>query len=88
VNCKQGELAIFVRSVAGNEGKIVKCLRPATQREIALHSFNPNEECWVIDREVPSLYGFPVNIAYDYLLRPIRPEADPVVTDVVDEVSA
>jgi len=28
-NCKQGDLAIVVNSQAGNEGKIVKCLRAA-----------------------------------------------------------
>jgi len=27
MNCKQGDLAIVVRSCAGNEGKIVRCLR-------------------------------------------------------------
>ena len=27
MNCKQGDLAIVVRSYAGNEGKIVKCLK-------------------------------------------------------------
>ena len=27
MNCKQGDLAIVVRSVCGNEGKIVRCLK-------------------------------------------------------------
>ena len=26
MNCKQGDFAIVVRSVAGNEGKIVRCI--------------------------------------------------------------
>lgn len=26
LNCKQGDLAIIVKSLAGNEGKIVRCL--------------------------------------------------------------
>jgi len=27
LNCKQGDLAIVVRSAAGNEGKIVRCVK-------------------------------------------------------------
>ena len=27
LNCKQGDLAVIVRSMAGNEGKIVQCPR-------------------------------------------------------------
>lgn len=27
MNCKQGDLAVMVRSRAGNEGKIVRCIR-------------------------------------------------------------
>ena len=27
MNCKQGDLAVIVRSFSGNEGKIVRCVR-------------------------------------------------------------
>ena len=30
LNCKQGDLAIVIRSHAGNEGKIVTCVRLTT----------------------------------------------------------
>lgn len=32
MNCKPGDLAIVIRSVAGNEGKIVRCVRSTVYR--------------------------------------------------------
>lgn len=86
MNCKQGDLAIIIKSRAGNEGKIVRCVR--------LHDFIDRDingwptgiigPRWVIDRPVPGLtndghpnYMFTVA---DSCLRPIRP------TDGEDEI--
>ena len=50
MNCKQGDLAIVVRSVAGNEGKIVRCLK----LEPAGFDYNDIDDgaIWVIDRSL------------------------------------
>ncbi|MDE1866978.1 MAG: hypothetical protein KGI08_04615 [Thaumarchaeota archaeon] len=53
MNCKQGDLAIVVKSTAGNEGKIVTCLKlfnkvpgrtdshgPLWETDTALNNFN------------------------------------------------
>jgi hypothetical protein len=75
LNCKQGDLAVIVRSFAGNEGKIVTCIRLATMAERAYARFDnallPGE-AWVIDRVVLSANGMRVPLAYDAQLRPLR----------------
>lgn len=80
MNCKPGDLAIVVRSKAGNEGRIGRCLRRASKREIArqaLFSFQ-GEPCWKMDREFSACDnfgrgGYSVSILPDACLRPIRP---------------
>ena len=68
MNCKPGDLAIIVRSIAGNEGKIVRLLR--------LHTGSSNYffggPRWVIDAPVTDCWGFPINSLADACLRPIR----------------
>ena len=66
MNCKQGDLAVILRSAAGNEGKIVRCVR----------SFIGSGEWgrgprWVTDPPVP---GTQRKCAYplDAVMRPIR----------------
>jgi len=93
MRCKQGDIAMFVRSKCGNEGKVVSCLRLATPDELSRHGFLADPSLWVVDVPVRliskrdgSVHLLPY--AHDYNLFPIRPEADPVTTDVVDEVSA
>lgn len=73
MNCKQGDLAIIVKSRAGNEGKIVTCLRYATKAEKREHLFVNKQmgPVWVIDRELPNVYGSS-HLVYDSTLRPIR----------------
>jgi len=73
MNCKQGDLAVIVRSSAGNEGKIVRCL-----------SFLPSLTCrqldgtlvtspaWVVDRAIFGWDGYRLPGVRDALLRPIR----------------
>lgn len=93
MNCKQGDIAVFVRSRAGNEGRIVQCVRPAFPDERnAAHMNDPNRFCWLIDQRVPSFLGFLVNVTYDDLMRPIRdqPGEDETLTwqPVPSEVTA
>jgi hypothetical protein len=89
MNCKQGELAFVVRSAAGNDGKIVRCVRLATLDEVNAAQMMPDKGAyWVIDRVLPTVLGRLTTLAPDAWLRPIRPEADPVTTDVVAGVEA
>lgn len=91
LNCKQGDLAIVVKSYAGNEGKIVRCIRliPAGFGRFR-ESLGP---LWEVDVELNivdenGLKRPPVKIATDAHLRPIKPldELDDVTRD--EEVSA
>jgi hypothetical protein len=52
MNCKQGDIAIVVRSETGlNFGKIVTCLRLASKREVdAAGLFYMKSACWITDR--------------------------------------
>ena len=74
MNCKQGDLAIFVTSNAGNEGKIVTCLRRATQAECDNYGFNPyfHGPVWFTDKQLFTIYDTVSNLACDAHLRPIR----------------
>jgi hypothetical protein len=76
LNCKVGDLAVVVRSVAGNEGKIVRCLQ-----FIPSHTFVSRDgviydaDAW---ETTPVLMGFdgrPTR-AKDSNLRPIRDPGD------------
>lgn len=73
MNCKPGELAIIVKSVTGNEGKIVTCVRLASDIEISDNGLCLRGPVWVIDRAINSLWGPQINFAFDAQLRPIRP---------------
>jgi len=80
MNCKQGDLAIIIRSYAKNEGKLVTCLRLATLQEQDTANFYNEylEPAWLVDRKLNSLSVSgnamlpPINIALDSSLRPIR----------------
>ena len=67
LNCKQGDLAVIVRSMAGNEGKIVRCLRLVFDPS---HYFDGPR--WLIDREVPHSTRGTVRTIADCALRPLR----------------
>lgn len=54
MNCKPGDLAIMVRSIAGNEGKIFRCLRIATKFELDFYNFEDDDVTWVIDAQLPT----------------------------------
>jgi hypothetical protein len=74
VNCKPNDLAVIVHSAAGNEGKIVRCIRLATEMELreaaVTRMYGP---VWLIDPSVPHSIGGIKPYATDVGLRPIRP---------------
>jgi hypothetical protein len=52
-NCKAGDLAVFIKSYAGNEGKIVTCLRIATTQKLITDKYTFFDgPVWVLDQEV------------------------------------
>ena len=73
MRCKPGDLAIVVRSVAGNEGALITCLRLATYEEISSVNFTRRHgPIWVTDRALPSRLGRALALAPDDFLSPIR----------------
>ena len=69
LNCKQGDLAVVVRSVAGNEGVVVRCLE-LTKRPCWFMTKIPGP-VWRVDRLLPGR-NFPTDIVADCQLRPLR----------------
>ena len=69
LNCKRGDIAIIVRSVAGNEGRIVRCVW--FLGEVDPDIFIPVGPRWVIDPPVPNLVGGLINHLADCQLKPI-----------------
>ena len=65
MRCKQGDLAVIVRSTIGNEGHIVECVRFHGTHTFA--SGNTFHDCWEITPERRRQF-----IARDSDLRPIR----------------
>lgn len=81
MRCKQGELAIIVKSFAGNEGKIVRCVRYLGMLPWASGDDMVAAPTWGIDQELSNRYGFFSRCICDDQLRPIRDPGD----DAVDE---
>lgn len=89
LNCKQGDLAIIVKSTAGNEGKIVRCLEymgvishiTDTAGDTWRYGRGPRP-VWRIDRTINfrSTYGFDADVQVGYCsdecLRPLRGDTD------------
>jgi hypothetical protein len=73
MNCKQGDLAIIVKSTAGNEGKIVRCLKFVPAQKF----YTPDKkivqwDAWEVDSAFISWNGTKTSIAPDRMLKPIR----------------
>ena len=66
LNCKQGDLAVVVRSMAGNEGKIVRCLALTVYG--AGLGYGPR---WLTEPVLLGCYGEP-QAPLDACLRPLR----------------
>jgi hypothetical protein len=89
MNCRPGDLAVFVRSTCGNEGRIVRCLRRAVGSDMERYGFSAHWAhrfvYWVIDAEVNCIGEFGdltrVEMGDDEFLRPIRDPGE----DAVDE---
>ena len=73
MNCKQGDLAVIVRSTCGNEGRFVTCISL-----IPMHSFlQPDGRIiigpsWVVEPPIFGWLGDKAPGVRDALLRPIR----------------
>ena len=72
MNCKQGDIAIVVLSFAGNEGKIVRCMRPLIMKWKRYDGSTYMSESWEIDIALPDRYGVLSKYTQDRQLRPIR----------------
>lgn len=70
MNCKPGDLAVIVRSLANNEGKIVRIVEFAGRVDFQIRG-----RCvaWVIDPAIHAAQGGMVDVMPDDSLRPIRP---------------
>ncbi len=92
MNCKPGDLAVFVKSRAGNEGKIVRCLRLATSAEIKAVQFsNDLGPVWLTDSTFRAIRRMSrteeiTSYAHDQNLRPIRPQADDATDEVIQRI--
>jgi len=62
MNCKQGDLAVYVGDVQNSLGYIVTCVR--------IHPHWPT--AWIIEPPLPHYPGTLSDAAYDCNLRPIR----------------
>jgi hypothetical protein len=67
MNCKPGDLAVIVRSIAGNEGKIVRCVTPVFMDGILGAGMR-----WVTDPPLPDFLGNGSYPPLDANMRPIR----------------
>jgi len=72
MNCKQGDLAIVVKSVAGNEGKIVRCVRFIGKDVNSDGEPMQGDDRWEVDTEMVTFLGSKVRSVQDSCLRPIR----------------
>jgi hypothetical protein len=68
MNCKKGDLAVYVSSQCGNEGKIVRIIKFIGQPDEGCVSAN---DVWRIDHEVQWKWNR-MACARDANLRPIR----------------
>jgi hypothetical protein len=74
VNCKPGDLAVMVRSMAGNEGKIVRCIRViGAMRLVSKTGVVVSDLTWEIEPQILNWKGDLISFAHDGCLRPIRP---------------
>ena len=73
MNCKPGDLAVIVKSEAGNLDKFVSCIRLASIDDLLAAYFRDDVgPVWVIDRVLPLSNGRSAALCADSGLRPIR----------------
>ena len=80
MRCKVGDLAVIVRSRAGNEGLIVTCLEFLPRHPWWGEPYNA--DAWRIDRSLKTLFGESHHFVRADWLRPIRdqPGTDETLT--------
>lgn len=88
MNCKPGDLAVVVRSDAGNEGKIVRCLRIVDGWLEGLDGSGLGEPVWEVDRVLRACDGSEDNLINDSYLRPIRDPGDDAVDETLQRLPA
>ena len=73
MNCRQGDLAVIVRSTAGNEGRIVRCaaLNP-NARLLYPNGAVYEGAAWRVHPPVKGWNGAVTHYALDSQLRPLR----------------
>jgi hypothetical protein len=74
MNCEKGDLAVIVKSIAGNEGKIATCIRLASYEEVMREGFFAWARLivWVTDGEFIINNGGTTSLAPDEYLKPLR----------------
>lgn len=73
MNCKPGDLAVFVHSTCGNEGKIVTCVEFVGEMEfLAPWGRATFSDCWQIYPSVNGCRGAKTEYIPDEYLRPLR----------------
>lgn len=96
LNCKQGDLAIIVKSSCGNEGKIVRCLELlVTDKVPDIHGHTRYfrggvRTVWRIDRPitfVSMLWSTQVEYCSDDKLRPLRGDINDEEIETSQELS-
>lgn len=71
LNCKPGDLAVMVKSNAGNEGRVVRCIQFVGKVPGWV-----GDERWEIDQVLPGFRGGKTNTAQDSMLFPLRDPGD------------
>jgi hypothetical protein len=79
MNCKPGDLAIAIRSKAGNEGRIFRCIRFVG----SLSGFL-GDDYWLTDQLSPTKHGDMDPHYRDSWLRPIRDPGDDARDETLD----
>lgn len=73
MNCKPGDLAVVVRSDAGNVGKVLTTIRLATAQELVRLGYRPPPfPVWITDGLFPDICGSLDSTIADHQLRPLR----------------
>lgn len=75
LNCRQGEIAIVVRSTSGNEGRVLTCLSLASREEVMEEGFMQGDwlgAVWKTDTRLADNWGYGTTLYPDARLRPIR----------------